>query len=346
MPALDVTYNNTEFNYKLNNIVVSDGNGGVYNVLTDTVTYTINGYPEGNIVVKNAGTYEILVSFKVTNEELGTIQIDERYTITVAPDKNEIYNFAIDSWIEGQPQSEVVINAKYGQATITYYTDADCTILYHDGKTRPNSVGVYYAVAVIEGCESYDQERATCRFSVNKATLESESKDEEGKSEIVITTDNGMDPSYGLVIEKLTAESTAEISIKKKIVLAGYSIDLVDGDGNRPASEQTYTVRLKLTAEQLSQKKLAVYSVNSLGQSVDLNGKVTEDGYIEFTVNTFEDATSEDHAALRFVIGARDAAAARRTGLIIGVSVGAVIAIIAITALIIIFVKKKKENDE
>ena len=46
------------------------------------------------------------------------------------------------------------------------------------------------------------------------------------------------------------------------------------------------------------------------------------------------------------MIGARDAAAARRTGLIIGVSVGAVIAIIAITALIIIFVKKKKENDE
>lgn len=346
MPALDVTYNNTEFNYKLNNIVVSDGNGGVYNVLTDTVTYTINGYPEGNIVVKNAGTYEILVSFKVTNDELGTIQIDERYTITVAPDKNEIYNFAIESWIEGQPQSEVVINAKYGQATITYYTDADCTILYHDGKTRPNSVGVYYAVAVIEGCESYEQERATCRFSVNKATLESESKDEEGKSEIVITTDNGMDPSYVLVIEKLTAESTAEITIKKKIVLAGYSIDLVDGDGNRPATEQTYTVRLKLTAEQLSQKKLAVYSVNSLGQSVDMNGKVTEDGYIEFTVNTFEDATSEDHAALRFVIGARDAAAARRTGLIIGVSVGAVIAIIAIMALIIIFVKKKKENDE
>lgn len=181
---------------------------------------------------------------------------------------------------------------------------------------------------------------------MNKATLESESKDEEGKSEIVITTGNGMDPSYVLVIEKLTAESTAEITIKKKIVLAGYSIDLVDGDGNRPATEQTYTVRLKLTAEQLSQKKLAVYSVNSLGQSVDMNGKVTEDGYIEFTVNTFEDATSEDHAALRFVIGARDAAAARRTGLIIGVSVGAVIAIIAIMALIIIFVKKKKENDE
>ena len=346
MPALDVTYNNTEFNYKLSNIVVTDGNGGVYNVLTDTVTYTINGYPEGNIAVKNAGVYEIVVSFKVTNEELGEIQIDERYTITVAPDKNEIYNFAIASWIEGQSQSEVVLNAKYGTADITYYTDADCTILYHDGKTRPNSVGVYYAVAVIAGCESYEEERATCRFSVNKATLESDSKDEEGKSEIIITTDNGMDPSYGLIIDVLTEEATAEISIKSKIILAGYSIDLVDEQGNRPVTEQSYTVRLKLTAEQLSQKKLAVYSVNSLGQTVDLNGKVTEDGYIEFTVNTFEDATSEDHAALRFVIGARDAAAARRTGLIIGVSVGALIAVAAITALIIIFVKKKKENDE
>ncbi len=38
----------------------------------------------------------------------------------------------------------------------------------------------------------------------------------------------------------------------------------------------------------------------------------------------------------------RDAAAAQRMGLIIGVSVGAIIAIAVVIALIVVFVKKKK----
>ena len=47
-----------------------------------------------------------------------------------------------------------------------------------------------------------------------------------------------------------------------------------------------------------------------------------------------------------YVITCRDEEAMKKIALIIGVSVGAVIAVGAISALIAIFVKKKKENDD
>ncbi|MCM1534270.1 MAG: hypothetical protein NC099_06445, partial [Corallococcus sp.] len=353
MPALKVTYGNADFNYKLNNIIITDTDNVSYRVVG--TTYTINGFPEGNITVRNAGTYNIVAEIKATattDEE--AITIVETYTIVVDRVKNEIYSLKMASWIMGQTPASYELNAAFGaeDAVITYYRE-DGVTLYNDGKTRPSDLGNYVIIATIAQGDNYTETvTERCYFSINLAKIEGTSeeggsvKDEEGKSKVEITSGVGVNPNYRLVITELNEESTSDVAIKNKIVVSGYGIDLLDGSDNRVTTGQEYTVRIKLTAEQLSQKNLEVYSINSIGQSTPLNGTVTEDGYIEFKVSKFDDETSADRESLRFVVAAKDVAAARRVGLIVGVSVGALIAVGAITALIIVFVKKKKENDE
>ncbi len=292
-----------------------------------------------------AGTYNVHVEVKVYNsstEEDATVEHD--YTIIINQVNNEIYSLTMGSWIKGDEVKSPSISALFGADKVIYeYFTADGVSL---GKAKPTDVGNYYVTATIPATESYKaHDPIRAYFSINNETYSPDKdkdgnslKDENGADKIIISTENGVDPSYRLVVDTLENDKLGEIQIKNKIVLGGYNLELVDQDGNRvDTTDQSYTVKLLIAPDQRNGKKYAVYAIDENGVKVLVDSARREGDYMVFTTSDF---------AQDYVITCRDEEAMKKIALIIGVSVGAVIAVGAISALIAIFVKKKKENDD
>ncbi len=337
-------YNGEQFPYELDGISIIEENGDTeYKFINVTYTITRDGKPVTELVVDKAGVYKIVAKIQfeaVTGELAGETQfLEKEYTITVDRAKNEIFSFKIDSWIVDTAQKDPVINAKFGTANIVYFTSEGVEL----GVTRPSSLGNYYAIATIPSCESYDEVTARCDFSINKASIGAvddegnELVDETGKPKYEVTGENGVDPSLTFKVEKWADDyDSSYVKVNRKLmVVAGYGICFVDGEGKEVFVEGTHTVRILIDEALRNEKKLYIYTVDEQGNVIDLDAR-REGDYLVFDTDDF----SKD-----FVVACRDAAAAQRMGLIIGVSVGAIIAIAVVIALIVVFVKKKKEND-
>ncbi|MCX4287238.1 MAG: hypothetical protein OSJ68_08155, partial [Clostridia bacterium] len=337
-------YNGEQFPYELDGISIIEENGDTeYKFINVTYTITRDGKPVTELVVDKAGVYKIVAKIQfeaVTGELAGETQfLEKEYTITVDRAKNEIFSFKIDSWIVDTAQKDPVINAKFGTANIVYFTSEGVEL----GVTRPSSLGNYYAIATIPSCESYDEVTARCDFSINKASIGAvddegnELVDETGKPKYEVTGENGVDPSLTFKVEKWADDyDSSYVKVNRKLmVVAGYGICFVDGEGKEVFVEGTHTVRILIDEALRNEKKLYIYTVDEQGNVIDLDAR-REGDYLVFDTDDF----SKD-----FVVACRDAAAAQRMVLIIGVSVGAIIAIAVVIALIVVFVKKKKEND-
>ena len=337
-------YNGEERAYKLANVVIKDSDGKVYDYEDGAIEYVIKR-ANGEIVTKlvEAGTYNIHVEVKVYNsstEEDATVEHD--YTVVVNKVDNVIHSLTMGSWISGGEAQSPVIVATFGTDKVVYeYFTAEGTSL---GKVKPTGVGNYTVTATIPGTDSYTEQSKTVSFSINNDKYApshdkdgNSLKDEQGNDKIVISTDNGIDPSYVLVVETLKDAELSGIEVKNKIVLGGYNLELVDNKGNHiDTTNEEYTVKLLLAPDQRNGKKYAVYSIDENGYKSVVDTARREGDYMVFTTNDF---------AQDYVITCRDEEAMKRIGLIVGVSVGAVIAVGVITAVIVVFVKKKKEND-
>ena len=343
--TISYQYNGKEQPFELKNIVIKDSDGKVYEYAEGAITYVVkrNGAVVTSLV--EAGTYNVHVEVKVYNsstEEDATVEHD--YTIIINQVNNEIYSLTMGSWIKGDEVKSPSISALFGADKVIYeYFTADGVSL---GKAKPTDVGNYYVTATIPATESYKaHDPIRAYFSINNETYSPDKdkdgnslKDENGADKIIISTENGVDPSYRLVVDTLENDKLGEIQIKNKIVLGGYNLELVDQDGNRvDTTDQSYTVKLLIAPDQRNGKKYAVYAIDENGVKVLVDSARREGDYMVFTTSDF---------AQDYVITCRDEEAMKKIALIIGVSVGAVIAVGAISALIAIFVKKKKENDD
>ncbi|MDE7454312.1 MAG: hypothetical protein K2M64_00590, partial [Clostridia bacterium] len=360
-PQLNRFYNgNVVTDYKLSNITIA--NSIDHNLTYDkfTAIYTINGQPAEEYTMLNAGTYEISVIFKVvarldlsSTEETEFTLEPYTYTITISPVENKISTFVVNNWIYGEMVGRITVECTFDQDKVVY----EYYRMLGNG-TRGDYVGTelsaisgpgyYIAVATLPQSANYATSTMETTFVVTKGMLtpvkdvnDKSLVDNEGKSAIVVTANGGVNPNYDLRVEMLDNTDPegylqSVVKIKSQIVLDGYEIKIVDADGNVVEKPGEYTVKILLTAEQLANKNIKVYSVDKFGAYTAIDSQIDDNGYLTFKTSNFNG---------NFVVGARDAAAAAQMAWIIAVCVGGFVAICAIVILIVVVIKKKKEND-
>ncbi len=312
---------------------------GTYEV--SAATYKIR-YSEGGLLsesvteIRIVGIYEIVATFKITSADgKVTFSITRSYTIELKKAANEITEFTIGNWIEGEEAKSPLATSKFGEIIFAYEgingTD------YYRSSVAPTKAGNYRVIAYVDGTTNYDGvDEMFVEFTVTQPQISA--KDDEGNEIATITGSDGkgVTPGYSLKVDVIADTSALGTNLRKQIVMGGYDISIVDATGNVVENPGEYTVKLLLTAEQLAAKNLKIYTVDEYGTATEItNGKIEGD-YMVFTTSDFNG---------EFILSARDVAADQQMAWIIGLSVGGLVVVIAIVALIVVVVKKKKEND-
>lgn len=103
------------------------------------------------------------------NGNLDTTAYVHDFTIETA-NNAWITEYSRSNWRSGNSASaEVMPKAKFGQPTITYYTDKACTKPY-TGDFNDAEVGTYYAKVVVEGTENYTKIEKIYLFEIYRLT--------------------------------------------------------------------------------------------------------------------------------------------------------------------------------
>ena len=185
---------------------------------------------------------------------------------------------------------------------------------------------MYYVRAVISGTKNYKEYTSEeVRFTINNTSISSGKNDNDETIVEIGNEDKGVDPELVLNVEK---KDNGSVSIKKHNVQEVYSITLTK-NGEIADIKDAYTVKLLLSEELRGRDGIKIHIV-------DENGKVTEvkaeikDGYAVFTTMQFG----------TFVISEQIATVP--VGLIVAVSIGAVVAAGLIVACVLVFLKKKR----
>ncbi len=139
---------------------------------------------------------------------------------------------------------------------------------------------------------------------------------------------------------KLTIKESAvdDVTINKQTALYGYTVSLVDKNGVAVKASGEYTLKIKLSEEQVEalsgRKDVKLFLYDAEGKATEIKAEV-KDGFVEFKTNEFG----------RFVVTeVIPGAPGAPVGLIVGVSLGAVVAAALIALVIIVFLKKKRGN--
>ncbi len=285
-----------------------------------TREFSLNGETdESKWNVVEVGEYIVRVRVLVDGEEVWT----DEYTYVVAMAENQA-TVSVKNIIAGG-EIKPSVEASFGGETAKFQYRKEGSASWTTA-IDTNVAGVYYVRAVISGTKNYKEYTSEeVRFTINNTSISSGKNDNDETIVEIGNEDKGVDPELVLNVEK---KDNGSVSIKKHNVQEVYSITLTK-NGEIADIKDAYTVKLLLSEELRGRDGIKIHIV-------DENGKVTEvkaeikDGYAVFTTMQFG----------TFVISEQIATVP--VGLIVGVSIGAVVAAGLIVACVLVFLKKKR----
>ena len=304
---------------------LKDLNGNSVSLSGVTYEYSISYNGEEASEIKNVGIYYVTVKVMYNDKELGKIEIDSyQYSYEIERAANEA-TVSVKSIVSGKGEVTPEVDMRFeGEVTYEYSRDG----LTGWSEQKPTEVGTYYVRAHVAGTANFMEVTSEAvKFSINSAGISSEVKDEDGNTLVEIKDEtNGIAPGTKLEVERI--EELSGISISKNNVLDGYKVILKNGEAEIQP-DGAVTVRLLIAEELRGRTDLKVYLVDENGKATELKAELDGD-YLEFSTETLG----------RLVICEKLSTVP--VGLIVGVSIGAVVAAGLIVACVLVFLKKKR----
>ena len=304
---------------------LKDLNGNSVSLSGVTYEYSISYNGEEASEIKKVGIYYVTVKVMYNDKELGKIEIDSyQYSYEIERAANEA-TVSVKSIVSGKGEVTPEVDMRFeGEVTYEYSRDG----LTGWSEQKPTEVGTYYVRAHVAGTANFMEVTSEAvKFSINSAGISSEVKDEDGNTLVEIKDEtNGIAPGTKLEVERI--EELSGISISKNNVLDGYKVILKNGEAEIQP-DGAVTVRLLIAEELRGRTDLKVYLVDENGKATELKAELDGD-YLEFSTETLG----------RLVICEKLSTVP--VGLIVGVSIGAVVAAGLIVACVLVFLKKKR----
>ena len=304
---------------------LKDLNGNSVSLSGVTYEYSISYNGEEASEIKNVGIYYVTVKVMYNDKELGKIEIDSyQYSYEIERAANEA-TVSVKSIVSGKGEVTPEVDMKFeGEVTYEYSRDG----LTGWSEQKPTEVGTYYVRAHVAGTANFMEVTSEAvKFSINSAGISSEVKDEDGNTLVEIKDEtNGIAPGTKLEVERI--EELSGISVSKSNVLDGYKVVLKNGEAEIQP-DGAVTVRLLISEELRGRTDLKVYLVDENGKATELKAELDGD-YLEFSTETLG----------RLVICEKLSTVP--VGLIVAVSIGAVVAAGLIVACVLVFLKKKR----
>ena len=324
--------------------------GTVMDTTTDTavpanrvkIEYTINDVDvtsdsQWTRTALNRGSYVVVVTVKVIRAgEADYVAATASYTFEVTQAVNDKGNASlkVHPVILGT-DFNFEVEADFGAdtAVLTYSRTRNGQYT----ATKPTEAGVWFVKATIAGTNNYTGiDEIIESFEVRVAEKPADTSGE-GSVEGNVSGTDGIGADWKLTIKETGIEN---VTINKQNALYGYTVSLVDSNGQPVETSGEYTVQIKLSDEQAEalsgRKDVKLFLYGADGKATAVEAEV-KDGRVEFKTTEFG----------KFVVTEviPDAPGAP-VGLIVGVAIGAVAAAGMIAAVIVVFLKKKRGNQE
>ena len=250
-----------------------DGTEKTYTVAANDA-YTVSGNNQ-----TNAGTHTVTVTLndKDNYEWADNTTADVEFTFTINKAVYDMSNVTFaDKSIKADGNAQnIVIGGTLPEGVTVRYEG--------NGKTEP---GVYTVTAIFTGdADNYEAiANKTATLTVLSAGMsESVPGNDTDKPDVIIESDNGLDPNFELVVEEITTKESVNKVIKKnEVIEKAYEVTL-KSDGVVVQPDGTLTVKL-LLPETLRGKEFRIISSEN-GENLQETEYTIEGDYVVFTTD-------------------------------------------------------------